>query len=70
VPEIEETTAMQGMNVVTVAPRTIVMPKGCPTLKRIYAAAGLTVAAEVGIEQLKRGAGGLACATGILSRRI
>ena len=70
VPEIEETTAMQGMNVVTVAPRTIVMPKGCPTLKRIYAAAGVTVAADVEIEQLRRGAGGLACATGILSRRI
>lgn len=69
IPEIEETTARQGMNIVTVAPRTIVMPTDCPTLKRAYAAAGVAVAAEVEIEQLRRGAGGLACATGILSRR-
>ena len=69
VPEIEETTARLGMNVVTVAPRTSVMPKGCPTLKRAYAVAGVAVAAEVEIGQLARGAGGLACAVGILSRR-
>ena len=70
VPETEETTGRQGMNIVTVAPRTIVMPSGCPTLKRAYADAGVTVAAEVEIGQILRGAGGLACATGILSRRI
>ena len=69
VPETEETTGRQGMNVVAVAPRKIVMPKGCPALKRAYAAAGVTIAAEVEIGQLARGAGGLACATGILSRR-
>ncbi len=69
VPEIAETTERQGMNVVTVAPRTIVMPKGCPILTRAYEAAGMTVAAQVEIAQLRRGAGGLACATGILSRR-
>jgi N-dimethylarginine dimethylaminohydrolase len=70
VPEIEETIERQGMNVVTVAPRTIVMPDDCPTLRRAYEDAGLRIAAEVEIEQLRRGAGGLACATGILSRRI
>jgi N-dimethylarginine dimethylaminohydrolase len=69
VPESGETTEGQGMNVVTVAPRRIVMPGDCPALKRAYAAAGVTVAAEVEIIQLRRGAGGLACAAGILSRR-
>ena len=69
VPETEETAGRQGMNIVTVAPRTIVMPKGCPELRRLYEAAGVTVAAEVEIGQLLRGAGGLACAAGILSRR-
>jgi N-dimethylarginine dimethylaminohydrolase len=69
VPESEETSERQGMNIVTVAPRTIVMPRGCPALKRLCAAARVTVAAEIEIGQLLRGAGGLACATGILSRR-
>ncbi|MFI5348818.1 MAG: dimethylarginine dimethylaminohydrolase family protein [Elusimicrobiota bacterium] len=70
VPEIEETTERQGMNVVAVAPRMIVMPDDCPTLRRAYEAAGVKVAAEVAIGQLRRGAGGLSCATGILARRI
>jgi len=58
------------MNVVTVKPRVIVMPVNCPDLKRLYAARGITVAAEVEIGQLLNGAGGLACATGILGREI
>jgi N-dimethylarginine dimethylaminohydrolase len=70
VPETGETTFGQGMNVVTAAPRTILMPAGCPELKRRYLAAGIAVAAEVDVRQILRGAGGLACATGILSRRI
>ncbi|HXS99181.1 MAG TPA: arginine deiminase family protein [Elusimicrobiota bacterium] len=69
VPEIGETTEGQGMNVVVVAPRRIVMPKDCPVLKRAYAAAGIAVAAEVAIPQLRRGAGGIGCATGVLARR-
>jgi N-dimethylarginine dimethylaminohydrolase len=70
VPETDETTLRQGMNVVTAAPRTILMPGGCPELKRLYRSAGIRVAAELDIRQILRGAGGLACATGILSRRI
>jgi N-dimethylarginine dimethylaminohydrolase len=69
VPETEETIDRQGMNVVTVAPGKIVMPDDCPDLKRRYIAGGLIIAAEVDIRQIRRGAGGLACATGILSRR-
>ncbi|MFI5361137.1 MAG: dimethylarginine dimethylaminohydrolase family protein [Elusimicrobiota bacterium] len=70
VPESDETLLRQGMNVVTAAPRTIVMPRACPALKRLYVEAGMTVAAEVEIGQIMRGAGGLACAAGILGRRI
>ncbi len=70
VPESEEVTSRQGMNIVTVAPRRIIMPAGCPGLKKLYLDSGLSVAAEVGISQLVNGAGGLACATGILSRSI
>jgi N-dimethylarginine dimethylaminohydrolase len=70
VPETDETTLRQGMNVVTVAPRKILTPAGCPGLRRLYEDAGIAVAAEVDVRQILRGAGGLACATGILSRRI
>ena len=58
------------MNTVTLGPRTIVMPTNCPDLKRLYETNGMTVAAEIDINQLLNGAGGLACATGILAREI
>jgi N-dimethylarginine dimethylaminohydrolase len=70
VPEGGETSRRQGMNIVTVAPRRLIMPAGCPGLRKLYEAAGLTVAAEVAIPQLINGAGGLACATGILARAV
>jgi N-dimethylarginine dimethylaminohydrolase len=70
VPETDEVRLRQGMNIVTVAPRRIIMPSGCPGLKALYLKAGLRVAAEVGIGQLVNGAGGLACATGILARTV
>lgn len=69
VRETAEVTQRQGMNIVTAAPRTILMPQGCPELKRQYLKAGVSVAAELDIRQLLRGAGGLACAVGILSRQ-
>lgn len=70
VEETEEVLVRQGMNVVTVRPRTVVMPVNCPDLKRLYESCGITVAAEVRISQLLNGAGGIACATGILAREI
>ncbi|MEI7530250.1 MAG: arginine deiminase family protein [Elusimicrobiota bacterium] len=62
VPETDEVTRRQGMNIVTIAPRKIIMAAGCPGLKALYLKAGLSVAAEVEISQLVNGAGGLACA--------
>jgi N-dimethylarginine dimethylaminohydrolase len=70
VPETDEVTLRQGMNIVTVSPRKIIMPAGCPGLKALYMKAGLSVAAEIEISQLINGAGGLACATGILARAV
>lgn len=69
-PETDEVRLRQGMNIVTVAPRRILMPSGCPGLKALYLKAGLSVEAEVEISQLLNGAGGLACATGILERAV
>jgi N-dimethylarginine dimethylaminohydrolase len=70
VPEGPEVSPGQGMNVVAVAPRRVIMPAGRPGLEKLYRAAGISVAAEVEISQLINGAGGIACATGILSRDI
>lgn len=70
VPETDEVRLRQGMNIVTVAPRRIIMPSACPGLKKLYLKAGLSVAAEPCISQLINGAGGIACATGILSRAL
>lgn len=67
-PENSEVRQRQAMNIVVVAPRTIIMTARCPESKDIYLQAGLTVAAEVEISQLINGAGGLACATGIIAR--
>jgi N-dimethylarginine dimethylaminohydrolase len=68
IPENHEVMARQAMNIITIAPRTIVMTAGCPDTKRLYLNAGLKVAAEIEISQLINGAGGLACATGIIAR--
>ncbi len=57
----------RGMNFVTLAPRRVLMPAGCPGIRSQLEEAGIEVLeAEVG-EYLK-GAGGLGCLTGILSR--
>lgn len=67
--ENSEVRQHQAMNIVTVAPRTIFMTNRCPETKRLYQQAGLEVAAELEISQLINGAGGLACATGVLARQ-
>lgn len=68
IPENREVKTRQAMNIVTVAPRTVIMTAGCPATKALYQKAGLTIAAELDIGQLINGAGGLACATGIVTR--
>jgi len=68
IPENREVRTRQAMNIVTMSPRTIIMANNCPETKKLYIRAGLTVAAELELTQLMNGAGGLACATGIISR--
>lgn len=68
IPERAEVLTRQAMNIVTIAPRTIIMTAGCPETRTQYEGAGLTIAAELDLTQLMRGAGGLACATGIVAR--
>ncbi|WFR61353.1 arginine deiminase family protein [Paenibacillus amylolyticus] len=67
--ESEEVTYKKAMNVVTIAPRTIVMPADCPSTKRFYQKHDISIV-EVEISELRKGAGGLGCATSILSRKL
>jgi N-dimethylarginine dimethylaminohydrolase len=70
--ELEETKSVrqnQAMNFVTVSPRRIVMVAGNPETKLLYENHKIDVAAEVDVSELLKGAGGIGCATGILSRK-
>ena len=68
VPENNEVRTKQAMNIVTISPRTIVMTADCRESKELFIKAGLTIAAELDLTQLINGAGGLACAVGIVGR--
>lgn len=68
IPENREVRQKQAMNFVVVSPKRIIMPADCPRTKRIYEKSGIRIIAQIRSRQLNNGAGGLACATGILSR--
>lgn len=68
VPENSEIRKKQAMNFVTIAPRVIIMPAGCPQMKKFYERFQIKIAAEIFVSQLIHGAGGIGCATGILAR--
>lgn len=70
IDEKKEVQEKQAMNIVTVAPNKIIMPAGCPETKKSFEDAGIEVTAEIKIHELMKGAGGLACATGIISREL
>jgi N-dimethylarginine dimethylaminohydrolase len=68
IPENHEVRTKQAMNIVTVSPRNIIMTADCPETKALFTNAGLSITAELDLTQLIHGAGGLACATGIIAR--
>lgn len=69
--ELDETfeiTNRQAMNIVTFGPRCIIMVGGNEKTKDIFKKSGITILAEVKVDELLKGAGGIGCATGILER--
>jgi arginine deiminase len=54
-------------NFVTLGPREIVMPTGCPISQDAYEAEGITCH-TVEVDQITRAAGGIGCLTGVLRR--
>lgn len=68
IPESEEVRGHLAFNFVTVAPRTVVMPAGSRDTAALLSRHGVECAVRVPIPELTKGAGGIACATGILAR--
>lgn len=69
VPESLEVRERQAMNIVALNRKRIIMPLNSPSTKALYQSAGIEVLAEVPIEQLINGWGGIACATLPLCRK-
>jgi len=66
-PPDEELTTGRGMNFVTIAPREVLMPAGCPGIRDRLDRAGIrTHTVDVG--EYVKAAGGVGCLTGILRR--
>ena len=68
IPESDEVRTHLAFNFVTVAPRAVLMPTGSPDTAALLARHGVECVARVPIPELVKGAGGIACATGILAR--
>jgi N-dimethylarginine dimethylaminohydrolase len=68
VPDELEAATRGALNVVTVGPREIVMPTGCPVTQAFFENAGVRCH-TVAIDELLKAAGGIACMTGILHRQ-
>ena len=68
VPESNEVSSGYAFNFVTLAPGAVLMTSGSGATERLLARRGITCAAQVHVPELFHGAGGIACATGILRR--
>jgi len=66
-PPDAELTAGLGMNFVTLAPRRLLMPAGCPGIRARFRSEGLEVL-EAEIGEYRKAAGGIGCLTGVLRR--
>ena len=55
------------INLVTLGPRRVLMPTGCPKTQELLEEAGVSCR-TVAIDELAKGAGGIGCLTGVLHR--
>lgn len=64
----EEEGRRMALNFVTLAPRKVLMPAGCPRTQALLESAGVErLSVEIG--EIVKAAGGIACLTGILRRK-
>jgi N-dimethylarginine dimethylaminohydrolase len=67
-PPDEEELIKMAINLVTLGPRRILMPAGCPRTQGLFEEAGVECR-TVAVDELVKGAGGIGCLTGVLHRR-
>lgn len=66
-PEEDDNTLNRALNVVTLGPRRILMLACCPSVQRVYEAAGIDCVTVDGSELVKA-AGAIGCLTGVVQR--
>jgi arginine deiminase len=66
-PSDEDELRRMAINLVTLGPRRILMPSGCPETQGLFEEAGVTCLTAA-IDELAKGAGGIGCLTGVLHR--
>jgi arginine deiminase len=66
-PDLEEARRRFAHNFVTLGPREILMPAGCPASQSAYEAEGV-VCRTVAVDEIVKAAGGIGCLTGIVAR--
>jgi len=66
-PSDGEELSRMAINLVTLGPRRIIMPAGCPETRGLFEEAGVTCT-TVDVDELAKGAGGIGCLTGVLHR--
>ena len=66
-PDEHEMMTGFGHNFVTLGPRTILMPDGCPRSRAAYEAAGVACV-TVEMDEIHKCAGGIGCLTGVVTR--
>jgi len=68
IPSEEEAVRDYALNLVTLAPRSVLMAAGNPLTQAFLEEAGIACT-TVDVSELVKGAGGIACMTGVLERR-
>lgn len=66
-PPDEELLVRRGMNLLVLGPGRVLMPAGCPGIRRRLERAGVE-AEEIGVGEYLRAAGGIGCVTGVVRR--
>lgn len=69
IPDEAEARGGHALNVVSLGPRSIVMPAGNPVTRAFYDDLGVSVI-EVAVDEIAKAAGAIGCATGVLEREL
>ena len=66
-PDLEEVEQLKAFNIVTLAPRKILMPAGCPYTQRFFEDQGVECI-TVEMDELVKAAGAIGCLSGVVER--